>query len=88
MIFLNLHPSPLILISMNLTFQVLDVPLCLYTFKVVAANLVLVVKLFTNRRAVLGAKLMVLLQTSIGKVLTRTQELMTVQDDFINFLNY
>jgi hypothetical protein len=88
MIFLNLHPSPLVLFSMNLTFKVLNVPLCLYTFKVVAANLVLVVKLFTNRRAVLGAKLMVLLQTSIGKVLTRTQELMTVQDDFINFLNY
>jgi hypothetical protein len=87
-IFLNLHPSPLVLFSMNLTFQVLDVPLCLHTFKVIAANLVLVVKLLSNRRTVLGAKLMVLLQTSIGKVLTRTQELMTVQDDFINFLNY
>jgi hypothetical protein len=83
-----MHPSPLILFSMNLTFKVLNVPLCLHTFKVVATNLVLVVKLFTNRRAVLGAKLMVLLQTSIGKVLSRTQKLMTVQDDFINFLNY
>jgi hypothetical protein len=37
---------------------------------------------------VLSAKLMVLLQTGVSKVLTRTQKLVTVQDHLINFLNH
>ena len=73
---------------MNFPFKVLKVSLCLNTFKVVAAGLVLIVKFLTDWGAVLSAKLMVLLQTGVSKVLTRTQKLVTVQDHLINFLNH
>ena len=73
---------------MNFPFKVLNVSLCLNTFKVVAVGLVLIVKFLTDWGAVLSAKLMVLLQTGVSKVLTRTQKLVTVQDHLINFLNH
>ena len=88
MIFLNLNPSLLVLFSMNFPFKVLNVSLCLHTFKVIAATFVLIVKFLTDWGAVLSAKLMMLLQPSVGKVFSRAQELMTVQDHFINLLNH
>ena len=73
---------------MNFSFKVLNISLCLNTFKIIAAALVLIVKFLTDWGAVLSTKLMVLLQPGVGKVFSRAQELMTVQDHFINLLNH
>lgn len=67
------------------SFEVLNVPLGLDTFEVVA-NFILI-KFFTNWRVVLGAKLMVLLETGVGKVLACAQELVPVQDHLVDLLN-
>ena len=73
---------------MDFPFKVLNVSLCLNTFEVSAAALVLVVKFLSDWRGLLSTKLMMLLQTGVSKVLTRTQQLVTVQDHFINLLNH
>ena len=76
----------MVLVSIYLSLEILNVSLGLDTFEVIT-YFILVWKVLSCRCIVLGAELVVLLSTDVGMVFTCVKEFMAVQDHLVDLLD-